>query len=184
MNNLIGKIMTLMKYLHKMSMNITGFSTEYNENVYYVDYPDTIEKMCLNGFVKVKPTHWPKNLKYLKTNFRPDFDNLPDTLQELKIVTQEEVRKEYLPKNLEKLHIKAPNSMATTFNVKNDNFDLYRISIIEFGKYNMFSGAYDNNDADNIRNYKVFYHYQVDGDDQTLPFNRKHDLNESMETEI
>lgn len=118
----------------------------------------------MKRFIKVLPKHWPKHLHYLETYFRPDFDNLPSTLKELKIVTQNEVRKESLPKDLDKLHITAPNSQTTTFHVKEDDYDLYRISIDGFNKYNIFSGAYDNDDEDNIKNYQVFYHYQVDGD--------------------
>src|SRR6185503_17662984 len=110
----------------------TLFKTHENEQINHVDLPDTIERIYLRGFSQVSVKHWPKNLSYLETYFRPDFANLPPTLKELKIVTQNEVRKEWLPKDLEILHIEAPNAQTRTFHVKEDDYDLYRISIDDF----------------------------------------------------
>ena len=140
------------------------FQTEKNDEINSENLPDTIEKIYLRGFNQVRVQRWPKSLFYLETYFRPDFGNLPQTLKELKIVTQNEVRKEFLPKDLEILHIEAPNSKTTTFHVKEDDYDLYRISIDGFSKYNVFTGAYDHDDLDNIKHYDVVYNYEVDGD--------------------
>lgn len=100
----------------------------------------------------------------LTYDFRPNFRNLPNDLQELTIVTQNEIIKSELPSNLRKLTVSCPNSTERVFYPGSDNFDLYRINFEFFGKYNVFEGGYFHDDKYNIKNWLVQYHYSVRGD--------------------
>ena len=72
--------------------------------------------------------------------------------------------KKDLPKNIKYLWLTAPNSITTKFNIYEDNYDLYKISVHSFDKYNKYVGGYLCDNYDNIKYYQVFYHYEVDGD--------------------
>lgn len=154
----------------------TTFTTTNNADIFNVILPDTIREIYLHGFDKIdviisndlynRVIVWPRKLEFLEIYFRPDFSELPPNLVTLSIVTQNEVRKSDLPKNIQKLIIIWPNSESQTFYPNKDKFDLYKVSIIGYGKYNKFIGGYYLNDVDNIKHHKVKYEYRIDGDSQ------------------
>jgi hypothetical protein len=125
----------------------------------------SINSLHLKYQEAILPKSWPKNLQFLSTYFRPDFKLLPETINKLSIVTQNEVYKNDLPPNIKDLQITAPNSKTNKFNLQNDHFDLYKISIHDFNKYNTFVGGFLHDDQDNIKHYSdLTYNYVVDGD--------------------
>jgi len=127
-------------------------------------WPSDTTKLYLHYFENILPKTWPDNLSFLEVYFRPDFDLLPKSIKILSIVTQNEVLKSDLPSNIEQLWITAPNAVTTKFDVREDNFDLYKISIKDFNKYNIFIGGYSNDDNDNIKHHRVLYQYETPGD--------------------
>ena len=163
-----------------MSYQLTDhrFSTKDNKEIFNVVLTDSIRDISLKGFHKIdnfRPVglmgdyfqlEWPSNLKHLKTYFRPNFDILPSTLETLHIATQTEILKKDLPASLTKLIVECPNSQAVEFYPQEDDYDLYKISVYSFAKYNQFKGGYLNDDDDNIKYYKLTYNYGVEGDDE------------------
>jgi hypothetical protein len=109
---------------------------------------------------------WPPNLQFLECYFRPFFGYLPTTIETLSFVSQREVRKQDLPKNVKELHLTCPNACTRKFRI-DDEFDLYKIEIHDFGKYNAYVGGFDNYDEDNLEHFRdvVFFNYDVQGDD-------------------
>ena len=176
----MSRVILILITLQNMSYRLTdySFSTKNNKEIFNIILTDRIGKICLKGFHKIdnlRPLgltndyfelEWPQNLKYLKTYFRPNFSILPSALETLHIVTQTEILKKDLPTSLTKLIIECPNSEPITFCPKDDDYDLYKISVSSFTKYNQFVGGYLDNDADNIKYYKLTYNYGVDGDDE------------------
>lgn len=158
------------------SLTNSSFSTKNNREIFNVILTDRIEKISLRGGHKIdnfRPVgltgdyfqlQWPRNLKHLKTYFRPDFSILPSELETLHIATQTEIIKKDLPANLTKLIVECPNSKPVTFYPKEDDYDLYKISVGSFAKYNQFEGGYLDDDNDNIKYYKLTYNYEVEGD--------------------
>lgn len=148
-----------------INSNKSVFTADKNSDIFDIELPDTIKYIYLRGPDYIDFDNWPPNLKLLETYFRPNFATLPDNLEILSIVTQNEVIKADLPSKLKQLVITCPNSKPVTFEPKKDNFDLYRISIKNFGKYNVFEGGYLRNDPDNIKYHLVHYNYEVEGDE-------------------
>ena len=89
--------------------------------------PGKTENLHLYYYDNVLPTCWPSNITFLETRFRQDFQMLPETLVTLSIVSQNEVIKKDLPINIKYLCLTAPNSITTKFNVREDNYYLYKI---------------------------------------------------------
>lgn len=151
----------------------TTFSTTNNHDIFSIILSDELDEIYLRGPQKVDDVQfnnihfeieWPPNLVYLETSFRPDFTKLPSTIKTLSIVTQCEILKKNLPTQLNQLMVTCPNGKSVTFNPRDDDYDLYKISINSYGKKNKFVGGYFDRDADNIKHHDVEYYWQVEGD--------------------
>ena len=121
---------------------------------------------------------WPPNLVFLECWFRPFFGYIPETVETLSIVTQRQVLKSNLPKNVRRLRLTCPNAVTVEFDT-DDEYDLYKISIHNFGKYNVHVGGHDGqDDDDNMEHFRedddIYWNFFVAGDEDIpeppLPF--------------
>ena len=160
------------KHVSKMKPK-TFFETEENSDIYHAPDLTGVIHIYLKGPAKVdfSAVKLPATLKYLCCYFRPDFRYLPETLEELEIVTQRTVWRVDLPTHLKKLHVQAPNSIPTTFELDPEDGKeeklcaFYYISVTGIGKYNVFKQGYWDAECDNSDRHKgLMMDYQVDGD--------------------